>query len=184
MGIIKPVKPVKYFCGLTFTPAVELTTILQEIEKRFDAIDFTSPVYDFDAFTDYYQPEMGKGLRKLFVSFERLRDMEELPEIKQQTNALEAAYMVGQSRMFNLDPGYLTLAKVVLATTKDYSHRLYLGRGIYGDLHLVFKDKAYQAQPWTYPDYRQPLALEFFSELRRLYQEQLRFYLEESLKNT
>lgn len=184
MGIIKPVKPVKFFCGLTFQPQIDIARLLTEVEKRFDVIDLTSDTYDFDAFTDYYRPEMGDGLRKLFIAFRTLRPMEELVELKLRSNQFEAEHMKEGSRTFNLDPGYLNLAKVVLATTKDYSHRLYLGKGIYGDLHLVFRAGNYQPQPWTYPDYKQPLAAEFFLQLREIYRDQLQFYLKDLHKNT
>jgi hypothetical protein len=71
-------------------------------------------------------------------------------------------------RTLNLDPGYLSLAKVVLASTKDYSHRLYLGRGIYGEVTLFFKDKSYNPYPWTYPDYRTPEYINFFNQMRKI----------------
>lgn len=178
MGIIKTALPAKYFCGFTFQPQVDVTAMLGRIEKRFGALDVRSDVYDFSAFTDYYQPEMGSGLKKLFFSFERLQPQDFLPQFKLQTNAFEAEFMSAGRRQFNMDPGYLTLAKVVLATTKDYSHRLYLGQGIFGDLHLWFSNKTFQPQTWTYPDYKQELAINYFLRLRDIYRQQLEFYLQ------
>ncbi len=104
-----------------------------------------------------------------------------MPEIKVKTNALEQEISGAGQRIVNIDPGYLNLSKVVLATTKDYSHRLYLGQGIFGDLHLVFINKTFQTQPWTYPDYKQPSVIEFFLKLRGAYRKKLGEYLEFNL---
>ena len=173
MGQIKEHIPVKYFSALCFVAELHIDSILARLETLFGKIDHRSPVYNFDSFTDYYTPEMGRNLKKMFVSFEPLYPPERLVEFKRQTNRMETEY-AGKSgqRRINVDPGYLTDAKIVLATTKDYSHRLYLGQGIYGDVHLHYKNKQYQAQPWTYPDYSQPLALDFFYSIRILFREQ------------
>jgi hypothetical protein len=177
MGIIKTTLPAKFFCGFTFQPQVDVQDMIDQIERRFGALDLRSEIYDFSAFTNYYQPEMGTGLKKLFISFEQLQPQDFLPQLKLQANAFEAEFMSGGRRQFNMDPGYLTLAKVVLATTKDYSHRLYLGQGIFGDLHLFYSQKTFRSQPWTYPDYKQELAVNFFIQLREIYRQQLEFYL-------
>jgi len=178
MGIIKTVLPAKYFCGFTFQPQVDIEAMIGQIKRRFGEVDVRSEIYDFSAFTDYYQAEMGTGLKKIFLSFTRLQPQDFLPQFKLLTNAFESEFMSGTHRQFNMDPGYLTLAKVVLATTKDYSHRLYLGQGIFGDLHLVYSQKSFHAQPWTYPDYKQELAAGFFLQVRDIYRQQLEFHLQ------
>lgn len=107
------------------------------------------------------------------VSFQALQMPDYLSEIKLATNYIERDFMEAGKRRVNLDPGYLTAAKLVLATTKDYSHRLYLGRGIFGDLHLRFEAGTFRPQPWTYPDYQEPFVLEFFNRVRETYLQQL-----------
>ncbi|MEJ2544816.1 MAG: DUF4416 family protein [Calditrichaceae bacterium] len=130
-------------------------------------------MYLFDQFTDYYTPEMGENLSKMFVSFTKLNEPDHLIHYKVQSNHLEEEFLLNGQRQVNIDPGYLTEAKLVLATTKDYSHRLYLGMGIFGDLHMYFENGTFKKQFWTYPDYQQPLAINFFNELRVRYREQM-----------
>ena len=175
MGIAKIHPPVKYFAAVCFVRDIDLESILSRLESMYGHTDLRSPVFEFDLFTDYYSPEMGAHLKKIFVSFEPPHPAEQLVEFKLQSNRLEEEYALENGkRRINIDPGYLTEAKVVLATTKDYSHRLYLGKGIFGDVHLHYQNRHYQAQPWTYPDYNQPLAREFFDSVRKRYREQKR----------
>lgn len=176
MGEIKSHPPVLLFTAITFNGKVDLKEVFAQLENQFGRIEKQSPVFDFDAFTDYYEPEMGAGLEKVIVTFEQLIDAEQLPDIKRITNQIELKISKSKNRSVNIDPGYLNLSKMVLATTKDYSHRLYLGKGIFGDLHLVFQNKSFQVQTWTYPDYRQPQIIEFFNEVRQQYREKLEQY--------
>jgi hypothetical protein len=129
----------------------------------------TSPPFDFVE-TAYYQATMGRDLKKQFLACSGLVDPSELVEWKLQTNAWEAAYASmakhGEPRPLNLDPGYLTSAKLVLASTKDHSHRIYLGRGIYAEVTLYFKAGRWQHREWTYPDYRRDDFQAFFTRLR------------------
>ena len=179
MGKIKKHPPVQLFMAVTFNPAqTDESVILKRIEGLFGKIEQKSALYDFDRFTDYYEKEMGRGLKKRFVTFYNLIEPEALPEIKVQTNALEKEISGAEQRSVNIEPGYITLSKIVLATTKDYSHRLYLGKGIFGDLHLVFINKTFRTQPWTYPDYQQSSVIEFFLNLRKIYRDKLGEYLE------
>jgi hypothetical protein len=151
--------------------------LLDEAEARlsraFGPLDLRSAAFPF-TFTDYYQAELGTGLLRRFVAATTLIPQNALPEIKHRTGAIErelsAAGEGAPRRRVNLDPGYLTPAKIVLASTKDCAHRLYLDHGIFGDLHLTYEQGAYQSLPWTYPDYRTQEALSFFTELRRRHQ--------------
>ena len=169
MGTIKQHPPVKAFAGITFQTEKQLVSVLDKLSETFGTIDIKSGIFSFDRFTDYYQAEMGSGLQKILVSFETCIPVSYLPKMKIKTNHMEEGFMVDGKRSVNIDPGYLTLAKVVLATTKDYIHRLYLSDGIFGDLHLTFKNGTYRAQPWTYPDYSQELVETFFLKMRSLY---------------
>ncbi len=173
MGEIKTHPPVKLIAAITFAPGIDLPEVKKKLGEIFSPIDLEGPLYAF-TFTDYYQPEMGAGLTKQMVSFRELIPVEQLPDIKIATNQLEARYARTGKRRVNIDPGYLTAAKLVLATTKDYDHRIYLGRGIFGDVHLRYRKGHFQVNEWTYPDYRQPEVLHFFEQVREVYLHQLK----------
>lgn len=170
--------PVKLFCGLLSGDLDLLQRARQLLSRRFGPIDLESDVWPFVQ-TDYYQGEMGSGLRRQFVSFERTTHPDALPGTKHDTNAIEqeiAAQCAGLEipRPVNLDPGYLDLAKLVLATTKDHSHRLYIGQSMYAEVTLRFVDGRWETWPWTYPDYRQQQYHEFFMRVRDRFREQRR----------
>ena len=113
---------------------------------------------------------MGAGLDKQFFVFEELFDPAELVADKLASGEWEQAYAAcaghAEPRPLNLDPGYLTNAKLVLASTKDHAHRLYLARGIYAEVTLFYRDRCWQHHPWTFPDYRRADYQEFFTAAR------------------
>ncbi len=145
--------------------------------ERWGPIALSSPVFKFD-FTTYYEAEMGDGLRKMFIAMEQLMDPAELPSRKIESNQWECDYAasseVAEPRPLNVDPGYLTEAKLVLATTKDRDHRLYLSDGIYAEGTLFYHHGAWQERPWTYPDYRDESYHAFFSLCRKYLRERMR----------
>jgi hypothetical protein len=152
MGTVKSPPPVLFFSSIIFNDS----GILSEVLERLPA--FVGPIEEKTAtgpFLDsaYYAPEMGPGLLRCFVLFRSLRQREELAGIKRGTNAIEQAFAVEGRRSVNLDPGYIALEHVVLATTKGYAHRIYLGEGIFADLTLVYRNGTYRGLAWTYPDY-------------------------------
>ena len=174
MGIIKEHPAVKYFAGITYHPDFDrLQECLNLLEENFSKIENSSDHYDFSDFTNYYESEMGKDLKKFFIVFSDLDTPENLPNIKIKTNQIESKFIINNNRQINIDPGYVSEAKIVLATTKNYDHRIYLGQGIFADLHLKFTNKSFQTQPWTYPDYKQDKIIHFFEELRLNYFRQL-----------
>jgi hypothetical protein len=140
--------------------------------ERFGEADYISPCREF-AYTDYYEREMGHGLRRRFVSFRGHVPPESLPEIKCWTNDLERRLAAGEGRRVNIDPGYVAAAHLILATGKGYNHRPYLHSGIYADLTLVYRAGAFRPLPWTYPDYAAPEALAMLQSVRRKYLGQL-----------
>ena len=173
MGKISHHIPVKHFCAVAFSPAFDLNSIIEKIESVFGEIEKKSDVYNFSEHTDYYSAEMGDNLKKLFIAFAKLKEPDFLIQYKIQSNHLEEDFLINEQRQVNIDPGYLTEAKIILATTKVYSHRIYMGKGIFGDLHLYFENGSFRKQYWTYPDYQQPLAIDFFNKLRIRYREQM-----------
>jgi len=176
MGEVTKPKPVKLFAGLLTSKPDILTGIERELENEFGRIDLESQLMPFE-FTDYYREEMGEGIKRKFVSFRDLVDPGKLPDCKRLTNELEVNFAEksdsGLSRPINIDPGYLGMSKVVLATTKNYSHRLYLRGGIYGEVTLRYRDGEFKPQDWTYPDYRTEEYLEFFEKVRGRYCNQI-----------
>lgn len=175
MGIIKKPDPVKLFIAITYNSYIDLESLLEVLKKNYGDSDLISPIIDFSSFTDYYQPEMGANLQKCWISFKKLIHPGELPAIKHQTNELEVLLSrEKEHRDVNLDPGYITRANMILATTKNYSHRIYLTDGIYGDVHYIFSNKKFQLQPWTYPDYKEDVIRHFFEKVRDVYLQQLK----------
>ncbi len=172
MGKVKEPDPVKLFFA-EFTSEAELFPQVEDrLKDMFGEIDFSSPLFDFD-YTDYYAEEMGIELKKKFVSFKKLIAPQELSRIKRASQVLEEEFSREGKRRINLDPGYLTLSKVVLASTKDSYHRLYLGSGIYGEVTLYFFRGSYQPFPWTYPDYSSDVFREIFTRVRKRYKDEL-----------
>jgi len=168
LGDPRPHPPVCLTVGMLSAFPVLFERAAALLADRFGPVSRESEVFDFD-FTAYYEPQMGKGIKRRFLAFERLVMPERLAEIKLWTNRLErrlAGPEFPVPRPVNLDPGYLTPSKLVLATTKDRSHRLYLGRGIYAEVTLQYEKGRFAPLPWTYPDYRTEGYAKFFEAVR------------------
>ena len=165
--------PVKLFVSVIAVDRGRMAEVIGELAGAFGQPDFVSEVLPFE-YTDYYTAEMGTGLVRRFVTFERLIGPEELPAVKLCTNALEERFAEGGARRVNIDPGYVARQHFILATGKGYSHRPYIGRGIYADLTLEYRRETYRPFEWTYPDYRAPETLEMLNGLRKRYVIQLK----------
>jgi len=157
MGTVRPPKPAKLVVGLLSGDVDLMAVARRRLKEHFGTIDFESPLWPFTS-TDYYQAELGDEVLRQFVVFEELVSVERLAEIKRLTNAVESRIcddvaLPHDSRPVNIDPGYITLSKLVLASTKDYSHRIYLQRGIFAETTLRFQKGGWLSWPWTYPDY-------------------------------
>lgn len=146
-------------------------------EQAWSPLALASDVFEFDE-TPYYEKTMGPGLKKQLLAFERLTDPGRLAAIKLQTNQWEVDYVAAndwpEPRPLNLDPGYLTEAKLVLATTKDRDHRMYLGAGIFAEVTLFYHGGRWRDRPWTYPDYQREEYHDFFSRCREYLRGKLR----------
>jgi len=176
MAGIQAFRPVKLVCGIIAAEGPYAGAAEERLAEMFGPIDGRGPRIAF-AGTAYYQPEMGTGLRRGFVSFRDLIRPEALPSIKLRTNALEENLrndFAGPRRIVNLDPGYLTSAALIMATAKDFSHRVPLADGIYAHLELLFGKSGARRFPWTYPDFRAEDHIPFFMGARRSYLETLR----------
>jgi hypothetical protein len=171
MGDIHAPSPVLLLIAASSRYDEALAWGLRRSEAAFGAAAAVSDAFQFTE-TSYYDAEMGGDLKKQFWVFAELINPGRLAAIKRQTNQWEAAYgglkTHHEPRPLNLDPGYLTLAKLVLASTKDHAHRIYLGEGIYAEVTLSFRRGAWQPVDWTYPDYRRQDYLDFFTRCREL----------------
>ena len=165
--------PVKLIVSLFSSEKTLLDTVIKQLSHIYGETDWISPEIFFDR-TRYYEKEMGWPLYRRFIAFADLIPPETLPTVKLRTNEIETAFLEGRNRRINIDPGYICLERLVLATGKNYIHRIYLADGIYADLTLVFKKGGFVPLSWTYPDYADPKMIDYFNAVRSRYLTQLR----------
>ncbi len=165
--------PVKLTIAMTFRKDLVGERILAEFEREHGEVDMESACFDFEH-TKYYEREMGPNLLKQFLSFKALYAREKLVEWKHLALKLEKKYAKDGKRRVNIDPTYLELPKLVVASTKNFAHRIYVGGGIFGDVQLRYQNNRFATHEWTYPDYATPLALGFFQRVRERYFQQLK----------
>lgn len=171
MGAIQPPQPVLRLVAIVSRHDDALGWARARIEETWGEHAMVSDALVFDD-TDYYNAEMGTGLRKQFVVSAKLMDPGELADVKRQTNTWEAEYAAqaehAEPRPLNLDPGYIAESKLVLASTKNHSHRIYLSRGIYAEITLGYsRSEGWISMPWTYPDYQRADFQQFFAKCRQ-----------------
>lgn len=164
-------KPIaKLMCGIIWAPDCDIQKVMKTLTEKFGKIDSKSETIPFN-FTDYYKKEMGDNLTLEWISFETRISSEDLKSIKLTTIEIEDKFRrPNGTRKVNLDPGYITLSNLILATTKNYSHRIYLGDRIYAEVTLIYKNHHFQSLQWTYPDYRANTS--FFEEVRNKFKAQ------------
>jgi len=173
MGAPKIPVPVKLIAGLLGASDALLEQAAVALSEHYGRIDSASVPIDWTVST-YYRDEMGPSIRRQFLSFERLITADDLPTVKLATNGFEERWRRASGRQVNIDPGYIAATKLVLASTKDAAHRVYLGRGIYAEVTLLFSNGSFQPHAHTYPDYAAREAMAFFNGVRGTYLEQLR----------
>lgn len=173
MGDIQLPGKVKLFCGAIYRDGFDPVPVLQKAEKTWGKTDYASKAIPF-TYTDYYNEEMGTPLRRIFWSFESLIDREKIVDIKRESNDLENMYATNGKRIVNLDPGYMTLGQLILATTKDREHRIYLGNGIFAEVTLWYSQKRFQSFPWSYRDYASDEYNTILLDIRKILQKQLK----------
>ena len=174
MSIPKAPDPVKLIASIFSGIRESIAIAIEKLIERFGKVDFVSEIFPFDS-TSYYEREMGRGLVRRFVSFHEMVPPDELASIKLRTNRIEEDLCdCREKRVVNIDPGYISLNHLILATGKGYAHRPYLRDGIYADLTLIYKEKVFQALDWTYPDYGSQEIRELMNVIRNKYVFQLR----------
>lgn len=175
MSKIEQPEPVKLVIGIIFNQDHLFVQVKEELTRKYGELDLESLKFRF-TYTDYYREEMGEILWKKFLSFKSLISPAELVPIKIFTNKLEEKFFVAGTakRRVNIDPGYLSLAKLVLATGKDFAHRIYLNQGIYAEVTLRYsRHEGFKPWEWTYPDYKSKHYLELLEIIRSIYRNQI-----------
>ncbi len=165
MGRIRTPAPVKLVVGLLGRDPEILKSARALLAAQFGPEEEVMDPIPF-VWTRYYAPELGEKPLRSFVSYEELIPREALVDAKLFTNRLEDDLSREGLRPVNLDPGYLTLGQLFLASTKDQRWRVYVGRGIFVEPTLYFQDGAFHPFPWTYRDYRSPEDLGYLSAAR------------------
>lgn len=169
----KEFEKVLLFMGILITAEEKKEQLITLLQNNFGTIDTISNSIDFD-FTDYYDEEMGGKPKRFFIIFSNLINPERLSEIKRETDKIEKLFCINDGRTINLDPGILSLHNIILATTKNRSHRIPLSKGIYGETTLIYQNKTFCPLPWTYADYSSKKVISFFCEERRKYKEKIK----------
>lgn len=168
MGEVKAEPPAALVCAILYKETSARDAALKVLEADFGPMVLRQEPFPFNH-SDYYTAEMGAPLFKQIALFRDPVAQGFLAEIKHLTNRREERLARLGRRRVNLDPGLLLPSRLVLATTKDYAHRIYLARGIYAEVTLLYRNGAFTPLPWTYPDYREKTVLDFLGECRRWY---------------
>jgi len=182
-------KPVKLIIGILAANETALAAAVKAISKSFGVIDLTSDVWPFTQ-TDYYKDELGSNALRQFVTIEKLIDPGKLAQIKHDTNSLEqqlaeklggvnparreASCGLQLPRPVNLDPGFIEPSKLILASTKNFSHRIYIGNKMFAEVTLMYEKGSWRNFDYTFPDYREPRYHGFLTKIRSRLLEQLK----------
>jgi len=170
-------QPVKLIIGILAADETSLAAAIKAINKPFGVIDLASDVWPFTQ-TDYYKDELGPNALRQFVSIEKLIDPGKLAQIKHDTNSLEQqladSLKLPLPRPVNLDPGFIEPSKLILASTKNFSHRIYIGNKMFAEVTLMYEKGHWRHYEYTFPDYRQSCYHDFLSKVRTRLMEQLK----------
>ena len=173
MGIVNNPKSVQFFTSIIFKDNWHVENTERDVREAIgNILDKTASMSFY--YTRYYEKEMGSDLSRIFLLFEPLFQREQLPSIKLKTNSIETSLSSEGKRAVNIDPGYISLENVVLATTKGYAHRVYLNCGIYAELTLIYHSNTYRPVEWTYPDYGSEEIIAIFNGWRSILKESIR----------
>lgn len=173
MSVPQPPRPAKLIVGFFLKDKSLAADVARDLSTRLGPVDTISPWLKFD-FTSYYEKEMGAPLYRRMMVFRQHVQQTRLVDVKHVTNELEIKYQRGDGRRVNIDPGYLLPERLVLATGKNFTHRIYIGDGIYADLTLIFQKGAFRTLPWTYPDYADLRLIGFLTLVRNKYMLELK----------
>lgn len=166
MGIPHQPEPSLLFISLLFSQRDTFVSAVPLLINRFGDVLMESAEYPWNH-THYYDNELGAPIFRKLLFFGKPFDPLSLPDVKLETNLMETAFALEGKRRINIDPGYIMRSRVVLASAKDYSHRIYLGKGIYGEVALYYQGRKFNPLPYTYFDYRDQQSLVWFERARK-----------------
>lgn len=166
MAKVKEISKAKLFIGILYSDENTLKSVINDLIKKYGDIEQESKSYEFN-FTNYYENEMGKNLLKKFIVFKELINRDEIADMKIDTNKIEDKYSKNNNRIINLDPGYLTKDNIILVSVKESPYKVYIGKGIFGHLTLIYGNKKWNANERTFPDFKSEKVQEFFLEVRK-----------------
>jgi len=176
MGAIELPRPVLRLAAVFSRHADALHWARRKLVEAWGPICLEGEPYAFTE-TSYYDRSMGTGLQKQLLAFQTLADPAELADWKLAAGRWEEEYRrssdATERRPLNIDPGYLTEAKLVLATTKNRDHRIYLRDGIFAEVTLYFRSGRWHGREWTYADYQRPEVHAFLLRCRQYLRGQL-----------
>jgi len=165
MGKIKPPEPALLFIATLYSDPEVFHLSRDILAEHYGELLLTSDPIPW-GHSPYYQDELGLPVLRQFMFFKRLIDPGTLADIKLKANGIEDSLSAQGKRRINLDPGYLTLSRVILASTKNYAHRVYLGKGIYAEVTLIFKNNTFAPHLFTYRDYQEKAYIDLFLTAR------------------
>jgi uncharacterized protein DUF4416 len=168
MGVLFEHKPVKLIISIIYKETSLREKAEKQLKKLYGEFELLEKVTTFDL-TDYYYDEMGQPLERKLICFKKLIKIEKMYNVKIRTNKIENSLAEERHRTVNIDPGYITEAKLVLLTTKNYTHRIYIGGHIFAESTLFYMDGKFNIWPWTYPDYASTEMIEYFEKVREIY---------------
>ncbi len=159
--------------GIIYDSADRPSEAVCRLEEKWGEAAIESEPYSFD-FTSYYNEELGDDLLRGWYVFSDLIGEHQISTCKKHTMKLEEEYASGSGRRFNIDAGYITGAKLVLASHKNFSHRIAVEKGIYAEITLRYQKGTWKTHPWTYPDFQPPSRHPWLDKARRLWRQKIK----------
>jgi len=148
------------FMAVMYSSEELLNKSKSDLIKKYGPIKAEGHVYDF-SFTNYYEPEMGKNLKKKFIIFEKEATKEELADVKFFITEIEKKYSNNTGRTVNIDPGYLSETELQLATFKEKSFKEKIHEKVWVHKVLEFNGDEIKQFFHTFADYKDKKNQEF-----------------------
>jgi len=165
--------PVKYIFGVLYSDETQLAKARHILEQTYGPFDYKTEKYPFEI-TDYYEPEMGSPIYRLFYSLKQPANPNLLARIKIECNDIEEALAVSGNRTVNIDPGYMDYDKFILASAKYNAQKVYMDYGIWADVTLYYRKGHFDPSVWCFPDFKDGRYEDAFLHIRAKYKGQLR----------
>lgn len=172
-GRLKSAPRVLFFFAVSTANEEPCMPLHERLDAEIGPLGSSSSIYCFSDFSTYYDRELGGTTWKYFLALQKLGPADQMVEVKLATERIQAEFArcsdEGMRRSVNIDPGYVNGWQVTLATVKNQSHRIYLGKGVFIEVELLYRHGGFHPLPWTYQDFRADPALSFLREARADY---------------